>query len=437
MTKKILERSRYDNITHKEDLEFILEKGVLYQYNLNKIENRPLPKKILDEPRFKELKKTDKIIAIYDDNGVLLDINDKIEDFGYTRQQLLNDKTTISQLFFFDDKKTFQRPLVVDNRVIAAEQRGRRYDVNKKEWRHSKDKKTILPSKNGDIKLLTQAFSIYDNPKPEKNRKAKRIASCIIAQNITLSEELRLLEDRYNFIRGIYHDIKNPIHGIIGYFKILYDYIAKTNIFSGSVFDKFHDYMTKLDKPIRNLTILSKVMNEDCQKEGLSLNEILSTYQQTSRHKIQPTFKLDATQNIYANHGEIYRVINNLIRNSVYALIEKHGDRYDFPEDSIKIYTADYLDSQDKRFVELGIIDRGIGMDEQTIDNMFEKDFTTKGNGGSGLGMCIVKKILQDHGANMSVNSKPEIGTYFKIHFNVYDRSKKNDFIHISNPFRI
>jgi signal transduction histidine kinase len=65
-------------------------------------------------------------------------------------------------------------------------------------------------------------------------------------------------------------------------------------------------------------------------------------------------------------------------------------------------------------FVHLALIDTGVGMDEQVRARMFDAFFSTR-RGGSGLGLPTVKKIVEAHGGQMTVDSEPGRGTQFTI----------------------
>src|SRR5207253_11170849 len=64
--------------------------------------------------------------------------------------------------------------------------------------------------------------------------------------------------------------------------------------------------------------------------------------------------------------------------------------------------------------VRIVITDHGAGMDQKTQARLFEPFFTTKKR-GTGLGLSIVRQILDLHGGNIEVESKPEKGTTFRI----------------------
>ena len=64
-------------------------------------------------------------------------------------------------------------------------------------------------------------------------------------------------------------------------------------------------------------------------------------------------------------------------------------------------------------FIE--IADNGIGMDPATQRNVFEEFFSTKGSGGTGLGLAVVEKVVNKHGGRIELNSSPGKGSRFKI----------------------
>ncbi len=65
------------------------------------------------------------------------------------------------------------------------------------------------------------------------------------------------------------------------------------------------------------------------------------------------------------------------------------------------------------------ISDNGIGMDQATRQNIFEEFFSTKGSGGTGLGLAVVEKIVDKHGGRIEVTSTPGKGTKFKTIFKI------------------
>jgi signal transduction histidine kinase len=65
------------------------------------------------------------------------------------------------------------------------------------------------------------------------------------------------------------------------------------------------------------------------------------------------------------------------------------------------------------------IKDNGTGMDQRTQRSIFEEFFSTKGSAGTGLGLAVVEKVINKHGARIEVNSEPGKGTTFKAIFEI------------------
>jgi len=96
----------------------------------------------------------------------------------------------------------------------------------------------------------------------------------------------------------------------------------------------------------------------------------------------------------------------NILENALDACLEDHTKA------SHKIiFSAD----QDQDHILLEIADNGIGMDRETRENLFTLFFSSKGNKGTGLGLFITKKIIEQHGGRISVKSKPDVESLFKI----------------------
>jgi polar amino acid transport system substrate-binding protein len=107
---------------------------------------------------------------------------------------------------------------------------------------------------------------------------------------------------------------------------------------------------------------------------------------------------------IRANPTGLEQVIVNLIMNAYEALDE--GEK-----GNIHITTS--LDEQGENVI-LKVSDDGMGMDKETLAQIFNPFFTTKRNkGGTGLGLSILYRIVKEHGGEIDVESTPGTGTTF------------------------
>ena len=105
--------------------------------------------------------------------------------------------------------------------------------------------------------------------------------------------------------------------------------------------------------------------------------------------------------------ASIGRMLNNLIWNAMEACFNDKQKK----NHSVSVKTDFYDD--DHFFIE--IADNGIGMDQATQRNVFEEFFSTKGSGGTGLGLAVVEKVVNKHGGRIELKSSPGGGSKFKI----------------------
>jgi signal transduction histidine kinase len=114
---------------------------------------------------------------------------------------------------------------------------------------------------------------------------------------------------------------------------------------------------------------------------------------------------------VHLDAASICRVLNNLIWNALEACLA---------DKQKKDHTVDVkLDFYDKDHFMFEIRDNGIGMEQATQGKIFEEFFSTKGSGGTGLGLAVVDKVVNKHGGKIEVRSTPKKGTQFKVIFKI------------------
>lgn len=129
------------------------------------------------------------------------------------------------------------------------------------------------------------------------------------------------------------------------------------------------------------------------------LETVLTLYQHELKQNINLIKKLQPVPAVLCNQDEIYQVWTNLIYNALQAM--------NF-EGTLEIETC-----ADNDFVTVNISDTGPGIPENIKDRIFDPYFTTKPRGiGSGLGLGIVRKIVQKHSGNISFISQPGKTTF-------------------------
>ena len=101
----------------------------------------------------------------------------------------------------------------------------------------------------------------------------------------------------------------------------------------------------------------------------------------------------------------IFRALVDLVTNALDACTESEsGDR---------VILRSRATSDE---VVLTVEDNGIGMSEEVLSNLYTRFFSTKAAGGTGLGLHVVKKIAEEHGGTVNVDSSPGKGSAFHIH---------------------
>ncbi|MGD2187675.1 MAG: ATP-binding protein, partial [Desulfobacterales bacterium] len=107
----------------------------------------------------------------------------------------------------------------------------------------------------------------------------------------------------------------------------------------------------------------------------------------------------------------VRRVLNNLIWNAIEACMNDTQKKNHFVSVKSDFYDDDHIVFE--------ITDNGIGMDQATQKKIFDEFFSTKGSGGTGLGLSVVDKIVSMHGGKIEVTSTPGKGTKFRIIFKI------------------
>ena len=213
-------------------------------------------------------------------------------------------------------------------------------------------------------------------------------------------------------IANISHDLKTPITAIKGYVEGIMDGVAdtpeKVDKYIKTVYNKAND----MDRLINELTTYSGIDNSriqynfhrinvadyfgDCIEEvGLDLEakNIKLNYSNLTSHDTL----------VMIDPEQMKKVINNIISNSV-----KYMDK---PKGAIDIRILDETDS-----IRVEIEDNGKGIAQKDLQRIFDRFYRTDASrnsaqGGSGIGLSIVKKIIEDHGGYIWATSKEGQGT--------------------------
>ena len=241
-------------------------------------------------------------------------------------------------------------------------------------------------------------------------------------------EKLRSEHQNKELISNISHDLKTPITAIKGYVEGLMDGVADTpekqNKYLQTVYSKAID----MDHLINELSFYSKI---DTNKIPYTFNRInVVGYFEDCAEDIGRELEdegfgfsyqnyVDDSVQMIADAEQIKRVINNIVGNS-----KKYSDK---EETKIRMTVKDVGD-----FVQIEIEDNGKGIAAKDLPYIFDRFYRTDASrnssrGGSGIGLSIVKKIMEDHGGKIWVTSKEGIGTVMYLVIRKYQEVPVNE----------
>jgi nitrogen fixation/metabolism regulation signal transduction histidine kinase len=212
--------------------------------------------------------------------------------------------------------------------------------------------------------------------------------------------------------RQVAHEIKNPLTPM----KLSVQHLEKAWKDRTSDWEeRLNKFTTTMTEQIESLSAIASEFSDFAQMpitkpESLDLNEILENvkalYQDTSKIRFEFRFDDQAPHTIMADRKQLLRVFTNLINNAIQAIGNKEEG----------IISLD-LESLDNKF-KIKISDSGGGISTDLSDRIFQPNFTTK-SGGMGMGLAIVKSIIQGLGGEISFTSRVGTGTTFIVVFPV------------------
>jgi len=212
-------------------------------------------------------------------------------------------------------------------------------------------------------------------------------------------------------VAGLAHGVKNLITSLEGGMYMLNSGMRKSNI------DRIGKGMEILD---RNVSRVSEFVREflnfskgrtisvsKCNPEKIVEEVVLSYETKAAQFDIslenKTTTKITPAPMDYEN---ILECLTNLVGNAIDAcqMSENRGKCFVH----VKVEEVDNV-------ITFRVKDNGCGMDYEVKNKVFTNFFTTKGTGGTGLGLLTSKKIIQEHGGKIMLKSEPGQGSTFKI----------------------
>lgn len=264
-----------------------------------------------------------------------------------------------------------------------------------------------------------RAWTLYQTNENLKREISERLYSEETRQKLEVALlQGQKLQAMGTLAGGIAHDFNNLLYAIIGYVEMARDDMEKDSLVYknlGKVLEATHRGQELVSR------ILAFSRRQHHQFEVINLKTTIEAALSLLRPTIPASVIIDFDSPldifILGNQTQIHQVLVNIINNAVDAMDGEgdihigmsriaHGDPY----------LKQFAGTEAKSYCKLTITDIGHGMDQPTIDRIFEPFYTTKEVGkGTGLGLSIVHNIVKEHEGEITVTSQLGHGTTFTI----------------------
>lgn len=274
-------------------------------------------------------------------------------------------------------------PLRIQDDVIGI-MVARRFDVHE----FNLEERTLFETICKQVAIVIEKSKMYY---------AKLEADRMAAISISLSE--------------IAHYIKNLLQGMKGgmYFVDLglkrgqldmarkgWDVLQRGNKKIASLVENMLNYSREMHLNLQRHNINSIIYDILHQIDDSSVDRGVALVPETYREL--PVVQID--------YDRIYDAMLNLISNAIDAIP---------PDKDDGLVILRTRPSRDHRFVEASVEDNGAGMTPEVQSKIFNLFFSTKGEKGSGIGLAVTRKIIEEHGGRIQVESEPGKGTKFTV----------------------
>ncbi len=226
---------------------------------------------------------------------------------------------------------------------------------------------------------------------------------------------------------GVSHDLNNLLTPILGYGEILLLDIDEHDRRRAAVESIVQAGLRAKDL-VNQLLAFSR--KQVLSFQPLDLNDVVNRFEKLIRRTIRENITIRVVSKvslppIEGDRGRLEQVLMNLAVNAQDAMpdggeliIETGVAQLD------TAFTAKHSGLVPGRYVMLGVSDTGMGMDEETRENIFEPFFSTKGEHGAGLGLATSYGVVKQHKGVVFVYSEPGKGSTFKIYFPVSAKNR-------------
>ena len=348
---------------------------------------------------------------------IIIDLPSFIENtIGPKMQGISGDKFVISALSMKDDSLIYTTDLETQASTAAETMTTFKSLVQKREF-------WVLPGYYLGISLKGATLDDLVKSRITTTLTVLILLICVFGAGIiflyrNIRREIQLSQSKSEFVSNVSHEIRTPL-SLIGMFAETLETGRVTSE------EKKQEYYSIISKETSRLSrIVNRILNfsqlEASKKrfsfDPIQLNDLYRAIQETYFHHVQDkgfTLKFEPCEDLGLIQGDreaISEAIINLLDNAI---------KYSHDKKNITVKTG-----RDFNFRYIEVTDQGIGIAKKHHSEIFEQFFrapagdvhTTK---GSGLGLTLVKKIMEAHHGQVTVDSSPGKGSTFRLKFPV------------------
>ena len=249
---------------------------------------------------------------------------------------------------------------------------------------------------------------------PFRNRTGTNIGTITVLHDITALKKIDQMKS--DFVSMVSHEIRSPMNSVLMQLKVMMDGLA------GDVSEKQMEILDRASKKINSLVEMASELLDlakiesgliTLEKEAVQFNALLEDQRQfhldgAAAKNISISFeKAPHLPPVSANRRNMEEVVSNLITNAI---------KYS-PEGA----AIDLVVNLENDYLCIVVKDTGLGMAPDDLERIFDRFYRVK-NGqtryitGTGLGLPIVKKIVQAHHGTIQVESVPGRGSTFRVY---------------------
>lgn len=251
---------------------------------------------------------------------------------------------------------------------------------------------------------------------PKSTKKRTNELNAILNSLEIMRNSLLEAETRKNkFIMGISHDLRTPVAIIKGYTEAIKDGVIEDKEELNSTLNLIETKTNQLEDMINTLINYTKMNNREMRENLVpgDIAQIIRLFAKDSK-LLANVFKRNIVSEIDLPESIMIPLNSQLAQRSFENLFS-NALRYTKDDDTIKIIS--YVDELEKS-VKLKIEDTGIGIEEKDLNNIFDlfyRGTNSRREEGMGIGLAVVKNIVNTLGWTISVDSKKNVGTTFTI----------------------